>query len=74
MNFPTKAKRAVVTTIYKSDDKTNVKNYRPVSILNSISKIFENVIKDQIVPFFDKCWSKYISAYRKSHSCQHVLT
>ncbi len=73
LNFPTKAKRAVVTAIYKSDDKTNVKNYRPVSILNSISKIFEKVIKNQIVPFFDNCWSKYISAYRKSHSCQHVL-
>ena len=42
-------------------------------ILNSLSKIFENVIKKQIVPFFDKCWSKYISAYRKSHNSQHVL-
>ena len=73
LNFPTKAKRAAVTAIYKSDDKTDVKNYRPISILNSLSKIFENVIKNQIVPFFDKCWSKYLSAYRKSHSCQHVL-
>ena len=72
-NFPTKAKRAEVATIFKSDDKTDIKNYRPVSILNSLSKVFENVIKNQIVPFFDKCWSKYISAYRKSHSCQHVL-
>ena len=72
MNFPTKAKRTAVTTIYKSD-KTDIKNYRPISILNSLSKFFENVIKNPIVPFFDKCWSKYLSAYRKSHSCQHVL-
>ena len=40
LSFPTKAKRAVVTAIYKSDDKTNVKNYRPVSILKSLSNTF----------------------------------
>ena len=73
LNFPTKSKKAAVTAIYKSDDKTEIKNYRPINILNSLSNFFENVIKNQIVPFFDKCWSKYLSAYRKSHSCQHVL-
>ena len=39
-NFPTKAKRAAVTAIYKSDDKTDIKNYRPISILNSLSIFF----------------------------------
>ena len=73
MHFPEYAKRAAVTPIYKSGTKAVKKNYRPVSILNSFSKIFENVIKEQIVPFFDKCLSAFTSAYRKCYSSQHVL-
>ena len=73
MAFPTEAKTAAVTPIFKSDDKNDKKNYRPVSILNSLSKILENVIKDQITPFFDNFLSTFISAYRKCYSSQHVL-
>jgi hypothetical protein len=73
INFPGKAKRAAVAPMFKSDDKTDIKNYRPISILNSLSKFFENVIKDQLVPFFEKCLSVFISAYRKAHSSHHVL-
>ena len=73
MNFPGKAKTAAVAPIFKSDDKSNKKNFRPVSVLNTVSKIFENVIKDQIVPYFDNFFSIFISAYRKAHSSQHML-
>ena len=72
MNFPTQLKSAAVLPIFKSD-QTDKKNYRPISILNSFSKIFEIVIKDQIVPYFDKYLSIFMSAYRKSYSTQHVL-
>ena len=73
INFPAKAKSAVVAPLFKAGDKTDKRNYRSVSILNSISKIFENVLKDQIVPFFEKLLSKFMSAYRKGHSPHHVL-
>ena len=40
--FPNNAKRAVVTPLDKSSlDKNNVNNFRPVSVLNCFSKIFE---------------------------------
>ena len=35
-------------------DKYDVLNYRPVSILNAFSKIYEKVIKNQIMSYFDK--------------------
>ena len=73
MTFPSRLKSAAVAPFYKCDDKTDKKNYRPVSVLNSFSKIFEMVIKDQIVPYFDKYLSIFISAYRKRYSSQHVL-
>ena len=73
MTFPNQSKNAAVVPIFKSEDKIDKKNYRPVSILNSLSKIFENVIKDQVTPFFDTFLSKFVSAYRQSYSSQHVL-
>ena len=73
INFPDKAKRAAVAPIFKSEDKTDKKNYRPVSILNSLSKVFENVMKEQLIPFFENCLSAFVSAYRKEYSSQNVL-
>ena len=67
------AKVAAVTPILKSDEKIDKRNYRAVSILNSISKILENVIKEQLVPYFDNFLSAFISSYRKTYSLQHVL-
>ena len=45
-----------------------------VSILNTFSKVYEKVIKDQLVSGLDKYLSPFISAYRKGYSTQHVLT
>ena len=71
--FLDRAKAAAVTPLYKGDDRAQAKNYRPVSVLNTISKIYEKAIKQQIIPFTEKVLSIYLSAYRKHHSTQHVL-
>ena len=42
--FPDSLKIANVVPLFKKDDPTTVNNYRPISLLNSISKIFEKVI------------------------------
>ena len=52
--------------------KNEISNFRPVSILNTFSKIYEKVIKDQLVSGLDKYLSAFISAYRKGYSTQHV--
>ena len=41
--FPDRLKVAKVIPLYKRDDKTLLDNYRPISILPSISKIFERL-------------------------------
>ena len=46
--FPDKLKLADISPIFKSVDSMAKKNYRPVSILNSVSKLFEKSVK----PFF----------------------
>ena len=72
--FPDNAKIASVVPVDKGKpDKYDVLSYRPVSILNVFSKIYEKVIKNQLMPYFEKYFSPFISAYRKSYRTQQVL-
>ena len=72
--FPENAKVSSVVPLDKGKpDKYDVLNYRPVSILNAFSKIYEKVIKNQLASYLDKYFSPFISAYRKSYSTQQVL-
>ena len=54
-------------------NKNDISNFRPVSILNTFSKIYELVIKEQITSELDKYLSPLVSAYRKSFNTQHVI-
>ena len=71
--FPENAKTALVRPIYKKDDRGKIKNYRPVSLLNGFSKIYERFLHDSLSNFTGKVLSKFVSAYRKSYSSNHVL-
>ena len=51
--FPSKLKLAKVLPIHKKDDKSCLENYRPISILPSVSKVFERVIHNQLYEYFD---------------------
>ena len=46
--FPKVFKIAKVKPIYKKGDKADLNNYRPISLLPTISKIFERVIHTQL--------------------------
>ena len=46
-------KKAKITPIYKKKAKTDADNYRPVSILNIISKIIEKIACEQLTGYLD---------------------
>ena len=71
--FPDKLKLADITPIFKSVDSMAKKNYRPVSILNSVSKLFEKLIQKQLNPFFETKLNEYLCGYRKGKSTQYAL-
>ena len=72
-NFPEAEKIACVTPVFKKEDRLDKKNYRPISVLNVFSKIFERFIHGQLIPYFNDILSDFLSAYRKQYGCQHVL-
>ena len=49
MKFQTKLKYADITPIFKKLECIIVNNYRPVSILPLVSKIFERIMQKQII-------------------------
>ncbi|MCU7801407.1 MAG: reverse transcriptase family protein, partial [gamma proteobacterium symbiont of Lucinoma myriamae] len=71
--FPDDLKRAQVSPIYKKDDPLSKKNHRPVSILPTISKIYERVLSDQLCQYFDGVFDDFLCAFRKGHGCQTVI-
>lgn len=78
LSFPNKLKNADIVPIFKRDkkkrkDPTDVKNYRPVSVLPSTSKVFERIIQLQIADFISDKLSPYLCGYRKGFSAQHAL-
>ena len=70
--FPDKLKIAKVIPIHKKDDKTQLENYRPISILPAISKIIEKVIFDQMHDYFhiNKLYFEGQYGFRKKHSTE----
>ena len=71
--FPDMQKFATVTPAFKKEDCSCKANYRPISILNTFSKVFERFILEKITPFFNGRTLDFLSAYRKNTGCQNVL-
>ena len=72
-NFPNELKLAEIIPIHKKDDKTNKANYRPISILPALSKVFERVLYNQLNSFFENKLSKFLCGFRRNYSTQHTL-
>ncbi len=70
--FPDKLKIAKINPIFKKEDETLFTNYRPISLLPAISKIFEKVLFRQIYDYFQEKMLFYSAQYgfRTGHSIE----
>ena len=68
-------KTGKVIPIFKSGDQQLLQNYRPISLLPSLSKVLEKLIKNRLMNFFVKHKVFYDSQYsfREKHSVIHAL-
>lgn len=46
---PSMAKTATVVPVFKAGDKNNMNNYRPISILSSLSKIYKRILYNRLL-------------------------
>ena len=73
--FPNQLKQAKVYPIFKNGAKDDPSNYRPISILPTISKFFEKHVNIHLMRFLNK--HKLIhecqSGFRQKHSCNTAL-
>ena len=70
---PGDLKLAEVSSLVKKKDALNKMNYRPVSILIALSKVYEKAMSLQISDYFSNIFSALLSAFRKGYSCQSTL-
>ena len=72
---PMQFKIAKVIPIFKSGDKAQMDNYRPISLLSSFSKIMEKIIAMRLIEFLDNnnILSKWQFGFRSAHSTTHPM-
>ena len=71
--FPGNLKLAGINPLHNKGKKYIKENYRPVSILQNLSRIFEKCIFKQISHFFDNILPKFQCGFRKGFSTKHCL-
>ena len=64
---------AYVTPVFKNKDKTFVENYKVVSVLPTVFKIFERIMQKQVTGYKEKFLSPFLCDYRKGFSTQYAL-
>ena len=74
--FPTNMKKADIVPLYKSKDKQECSNYRPISLLITLSKLLEKIMYKRVYQFLEKTGQIFPSQYgfRMSHSCENAVS
>ena len=71
--FPNVMKLTDITPSQKKYDKTAKENYRPISILSSLSKIYERQMHDDFYQYIESKLSPYLCGFCKGYSTQYCL-
>ena len=62
-----------MSDLFKTNDRMNKTNYRPISLLPTISEIFEWFIHRQLYNYIAHSLSALLGGFRKNYNTQHVL-
>jgi hypothetical protein len=73
---PTQLKIAKVVPVFKAGDRSIMDNYRPISLLNTFSKVLERVVHNRLSAYLNinNLLSNSQYGFRKEHSTIHPLT
>ena len=71
--FPKELKAGEVSSLFKSLDAFIKKNYRPITVLSYVSKIYERVLESQIKSHARSFLSPLLCGFREGYGTQHAL-
>ena len=73
--FPSSMKIVEVIPLFKNKDRKLCTNYRPISLLLTISKILEKIVYSRTYDFLNNTHQIFDSQYgfQKKHSCEHAI-
>ena len=71
--FPDELKAGDITVLFKQNDAFDKKSYRQITVLPSVSKIFERLMYEQMYPFVERFLSPHLCGFRRGYSTQHAL-
>ena len=73
--FPQKMKLAIVVPLHKGQSTMDLGNYRPISLLLTISKLLEKIMYTRVYEYLNNTNQIYESQYRfrAKHSCEHAI-
>ena len=74
-SFPSEWKQARVVPLHKKGSRNLLNNYRPISILPALSKVFERILYEQLYDYFvgNNLLSHHQYGFRQFHSTASVL-
>ena len=75
-SFPERMKKAEVIPLYKGKDMDNMINYRPISLLITLSKLLEKIMHTQLYGYLEHNHLLYPSQYgfQTRRSCEQAIT
>ena len=73
--LPLEWKHAIVTPLFKKGDNTVCDNFRGISVISPLAKLFEKIVSKQILNRFDKnkLFSKRQHGFKSNYSCETAL-
>ena len=73
--FPDELKVAIIAPIFKSGIKIETTNYRPISLLSAVAKLFEGLVSKQLVEYLDAndILAPEQAGFRKNYSTQMIF-
>ena len=71
--FASQLKRGDITPLHKKLENILKENYRPVSLLPVVSKLFERIMQKQMKTFIESFLSPFLCGYRKGYNAQYAL-
>ena len=72
-SFPDRLRYADVSLAFKKGDKFDKQNYKPVSLLPTVSKVFERILFSQIEGYIEIYLFQYLCGFRKGNNTENCL-